>query len=153
MNKSNSGKISIKFDTDSIRCIGLFESQTGVTVKDCMINGNKITFVVKEGQAGMAIGKNGSNVKNLQDMLKKKVEIIEFNNDPLTFISNLLRPLNIANAYTSESSDSRKIIKLTLGGSGSKSSKVKVNLTLRPKLKKAKYLVKKYYNIDDIIIS
>jgi len=144
MKKNNGARVLIKFDTDSIRYTGLFESLTGVVVKDCMVNDDKIIFVVKEGQAGMAIGKKGVNIKNLQEMLNKRVEIIEFNSNPLIFLNNIFRPLKISNAYLSEKNDEKKIIKISFDR-----DKFKV----RPKLRKAKFLVKKYFNIDDVIIS
>ncbi len=138
---------SIKLDTDSIRYIGLFESLVGVVVKDVIINDNKIIFVVKEGQAAMAIGKNGVNIKNLQNILNKKVEIVEFNPDPLAFLNNVFRPLKISNAYISEKSNSKKIIRISF-------ERVKNNgVPIKVKLKKAKHLIRKYFDIDDIILS
>ncbi len=142
---------SIKFDTDSIRYIGLFESIVGVVVKDIIINDKKILFVVKEGQAGMAIGKKGVNIKNLQNIINKKVEIIEFNTDPLTFLNNVFRPLKISNAYVSEKNDQKKVIKISFRNADNKLKSPVIQVKAR--LKKAKYLIKKYFNIDDILLS
>lgn len=142
---------SIKLNTDSIRYIGLFESLVGVVVKDVIINDKKILFVVKEGHAGMAIGKKGINIKNLQGILNKKVEVIEFSQDPLTFLNNVFRPLKINNAYMSEKSNSRKVIKISFN---KVDNRMRVNITpVKVRLKKAKFLIKKYFDIDDIILA
>ena len=54
--------MSIKFSANEIRYIALFENMTGAMVKDCIIDDEhgKVTFVVKNGDMGLAIGKGGS---------------------------------------------------------------------------------------------
>ena len=56
--------MSIKFTANEIRYIALFENMTGAMVKDCIIDDEhgKVTFVVKNGDMGLAIGKGGSTV-------------------------------------------------------------------------------------------
>ena len=56
--------MSIKLSANEIRYIALFESMTGAMVKDCIIDDEhgKVTFVVKNGDMGLAIGKGGSSV-------------------------------------------------------------------------------------------
>ena len=60
--------MSIKFGANEIRFIALFENMTGAMVKDCIIDddNNKVTFVVKQGDMGLAIGKRGSTVSKVQ---------------------------------------------------------------------------------------
>ena len=84
--------MSIKFNANEIRYIALFESLTGAMVKDCIIDedNSKVTFVVKNGDMGLAIGKGGSTVNKVQKAVDKGVEIIEFSEDPTTFIKNIL---------------------------------------------------------------
>ena len=57
--------MSIKFGANEIRFIALFENMTGAMVKDCIIDddNNKVTFVVKQGDMGLAIGNNYINLK------------------------------------------------------------------------------------------
>ena len=49
--------MSIKFSANEIRYIALFENMTGAMVKDCIIDDEhgKVTFVVKNGDMGLAI--------------------------------------------------------------------------------------------------
>jgi N utilization substance protein A len=51
--------VTIKFTTNEIRYIALFESMTGAMVKDCIVDdeNGKVTFLVKKGDMGLAIGK------------------------------------------------------------------------------------------------
>ena len=82
----------VKFDSDSMKLITLFESMTGAKVKDCIAN-EKFIFIVEENEMGKAIGKNGINVKRLESKLKRKIKLVEFSNDVLQFVKNLIYPL------------------------------------------------------------
>ena len=72
--------------------ISLFESLTGAKVKDCIANDN-ITFIVHENEMGKAIGKEGSNIKRVENTFKKKIRLAEFNNDVCQFVKNLIYPI------------------------------------------------------------
>ena len=69
--------MSIKLSANEIRYIALFENITGAMVKDCIIDDEhgKVTFVVKNGDMGLAIGKKGSNIKLASRLTKYKLEI------------------------------------------------------------------------------
>lgn len=93
--------MSIKFTTNEIRYIGLFETITSATVKDCIIDEehDKVTFLVKKGDMGLAIGKRGSTIAKMQNKVDKSIEIIEHSDDPGEFIKNLLSVAKINSAY------------------------------------------------------
>ena len=83
----------IKFDSELMKLITLFESVTGASVKDCIADG-KIIFIIDEGEMGKAIGKNGANIKRVENMLKKRVRLVEFSNDVVQFVKNLVYPID-----------------------------------------------------------
>ena len=64
-----------------------------------VIEGDKLIFIVDEGQMAKAIGKHGANVKRLSNMLKRDLKIVEFNPTQLhrspsrTSIRNLARAI------------------------------------------------------------
>ena len=62
---------SIKLSTDQMRLISLFQNVTKATARDCLDDEkqDRIIFVVNEGMMGLAIGKGGSNIKSLQNIL------------------------------------------------------------------------------------
>jgi len=136
----------IKLSLDDIGFISLFENMTKAHVKDCMVNPkkNKITFVVAEGQAGVAIGKGGMNIKRLEEKLKKRVEVLEFSEDPVKFLTNIFRPIKIINAYVSEKSSGTKALsaQVARGNLG----------MIKAKMKTAKELLDKYFKFDEINI-
>ena len=85
----------IKYDSELIKLMAFFESMTGAKVKDC-ISDDKLIFIVEENNMGKAIGKNGANIKRLENALKRKIKLAEFNNDVLQFVRNLVYPADVA---------------------------------------------------------
>lgn len=85
----------IKYNSDSMKLITLFESMTGAKVRDFVSN-DKYIFVIEENEMGKAIGKNGTNIKRMENMLKKKIKLVEFSNDVLQFVKNLVHPIETA---------------------------------------------------------
>ncbi len=83
--------MTVSFDTETIRLVTLFENLTGTLVKDCLVGENEIVyFIIEEGKAGVAIGKNGYSVKNAENLIKKNIKIFEFSKDLSTFVKNLI---------------------------------------------------------------
>lgn len=84
----------MKLDIDLIQRINLFEKLTRARVKG-VFNSNGFLIVVNYGEVRKAIGKNGVNVKKYASMINEKVKIVEFNNNPVTFLKNLIMPLKV----------------------------------------------------------
>lgn len=116
---------------------------TKADVKDCIISEEKIIFVVKENNAKKAIGKNGANVRYLQNALNKKIEIIEYSEDPLKFIRNIFRPAKMKEMYLSEKSNGKKVINVAPSTDRG---------LVKSKLKTAKFFINKYFNIEEIMV-
>ena len=85
----------IKYDSEMIKLMAFFESMTGAKVKDCISDG-KLIFIVEENSMGKAIGKNGANIKRLENALKRKIKLAEFSDDVLQFVRNLVYPADVA---------------------------------------------------------
>ena len=134
----------IKLNTEMIRYIALFETMTGAVAQDCILEDDRILFIVKEGQAGLAIGKDGANITKLQRILNKTIEVLEFSTNLAKFIQNIFRPAKINDVYTSEKSDGGKVVYITPTSDKG---------LVKSKFKKAKALLQKYFSIADIAIS
>ena len=78
------------FNTEAIQVINLFESFTGVSVKDCLIQEKTVYIVVEEGKINLAIGKNGTLVKELERILKKNIKIFEYKAELKDFVKSLI---------------------------------------------------------------
>ena len=74
----------------------LMEKITRARVKDCFTDEEgTIYFVVASGELGKAIGKGASNVKHLQQELQRKIRIIEYNDNVVEFVKNIIYPLRV----------------------------------------------------------
>ncbi len=82
--------MTVKLATEAIRTIALFEKVTKVHAKDCLITNNSIYFLVDEKKVGLAVGKNGSQVRELRRMFKKQVRLFGYSDDTETLIRNMI---------------------------------------------------------------
>ncbi|MGC8936000.1 MAG: NusA-like transcription termination signal-binding factor, partial [Candidatus Methanomethylicaceae archaeon] len=67
----------MRLTADEMRYIALLENLTGAIAKDCVLEpeGNRIIFVIRPGDMGLAIGKNGVNIERARKVIGRNVEI------------------------------------------------------------------------------
>ena len=85
----------ITFTEETLRYIALFESVTRTHVKDCLETEDKLVFVVDPSQANRAVGKGGENVIRLKNTTGKNIQVVEYSDDPETFIKNVFYNYNV----------------------------------------------------------
>lgn len=83
-------------DKDKIQKINLFENLTNSKVKD-LLDDEKLIIIVEQGEIGKAIGKKGKNIKMVENILHKRLKIVEFSNNPIEFVANFIYPLKVEN--------------------------------------------------------
>lgn len=142
--------MTIKFTTNEIRYIALFESMTGAMVKDCIVDdeNGKITFLVKKGDMGLAIGKRGSTVTKVQKTVDKGVEVIEHSEDPVEFISNLMAPAQLRSIRILQRENGEKIATVETDGKNKRTAIGKGGQNIE----RARLLAKRQHNISNIVI-
>lgn len=142
--------MSIKFSANEIRYIALFENMTGAMVKDCIIDDEqgKVTFVVKNGDMGLAIGKGGSTVTKVKRAVDKGVEIIEYNEDPAQFIRNILSPAELKSIKVIQKEGQDKIAIVNADSSNKRIAIGKNGVNIE----RAKLLAKRQHDISNIIL-
>lgn len=91
--------MQIKFDENSIRLITAFESLTGVSVRDCVVDesSNTAYILVESGKLGLAIGKEGKNIKKVEEVVKKRMKLYEFSEDIVQFTKKFIPQANRVN--------------------------------------------------------
>jgi len=82
--------MTVKLGTETIRTIALFERLTKVQPKDCLITDKCAYFLVDPEKIGFAIGKNGSNIKDVRKHTGKAVKVFGYSNNPEILIKNLI---------------------------------------------------------------
>lgn len=85
----------MKLTQDEIFYINELANIAGIAARDCIIQGKKVIFLVKKENMGKAIGKKGSNIKELSRKIKKTVEIYAYSEDMNDFIQSNLPKLKV----------------------------------------------------------
>ena len=142
--------MSIKLSANEIRYIALFENMTGAMVKDCIIDDEhgKVTFVVKNGDMGLAIGKGGNSVSKVQRAVDKSVEVIELSEDPIQFIKNILSPAKLQSVKLYQKTSGEKFATVTADNTNKRIAIGKKGINIE----RAKFLAKRQHDIDNIIL-
>ncbi len=130
------------YDVELIKIINLFENVTKARVKDALYMKDLLTFIVFEGDMFKALGKNLENLKKIESMLKRKIKIVEFNNDMVKFITNLLYPYKVDSITVQE-----KIV--TLRDEDTKTKGLIIGAKAQ-NLRQYESIVKKYFDIEEI---
>ena len=110
---------------------------------------DKIIFVVNEGKMGLAIGKGGSNIKSLQNILKRRVELIEYSDDPIKFLKNILNSklINEVKLDTKQDGSSQATVIVDQGNKGLVVGREGRNA------ERARLFAKRYFDISSVQIS
>lgn len=141
----------IKLTSDELRLMSLFQSVTSVTARDCVLDDKmeRVIFIVNRGQMGLAIGKGGATIRQLQNVVTKKVELVEYSDDASDFVRNILNPQMVND------------VKITHRTDGSKQAVVLVDAKRKGivvgkegrNAEKARLLAKRYFQISNVLIT
>ncbi|QQG38753.1 MAG: NusA-like transcription termination signal-binding factor [Candidatus Woesearchaeota archaeon] len=88
-----------KLNIQTIGLMNIFNSLTGVTAKDCFFDEEKLVFIVNEGDLGKVLGKKGANIQRIQNTLKRDIKVIEYSEDVIKFVKNLIYPAEVQKVY------------------------------------------------------
>jgi N utilization substance protein A len=139
-----------KLGPEELRYIALFQSITGTTVLDCIVDEdfNRIIYIVRPEDMGRAIGRKGINVKKLSDLLKKNIEIVEHSDNLENMVKNVFREARVVSVNLVERA-------------GQKTLYVRVPDTDKGKaigregknLKRARLILKRFFDVDKIVVT
>jgi len=142
---------NIKITENEMKYMALLENMTGATILDCIIDDeeNTIIFAVKKGEVGLAVGRGGEKIKRFRSMTNKQVEIFEYMEDPEKFIRNALKPARVKDMRLVDRVDGGRtaMVNIEAKDKGIAIGKNGQNI------KKIRFLAKRYFNLDSIIIN
>jgi N utilization substance protein A len=117
---------------------------TKSTAIDCVIDDqfDRVLYVIKKGDMGIAIGKHGDNIKKMQKVLGKRIEMVEEAAGPEAFVANILKPVEVVALKEDEKSGKHDIIIRKKSDLGIAIGKGGANV------EKARILSKRFFGID-----
>lgn len=134
-------------NNEELKLLAMLEQQTGAVARDVIVGDEGIMFIVKPGDAGKAIGKGGANIKKVQKLFSKPVGIVEDSETAEGFLRNLLAPATLK-SVTNAANDGKTVLQVEVDpekkgvaiGKGGE------------RVRRARALLKRRFNIDDIKI-
>ena len=136
----------IKINQQLLGYMNVFESVTKAKVVDAFIDMNeRVVFIVEEGDMGKAIGKAGINIRRLGNMMKKNLRIIEFSDDAVKFVRNIIMPIKTENIGIESN-----LVVIKPGNTQSKAMLIGRN---RAKLNEINMIVKRHFKNIEVKIA
>jgi N utilization substance protein A len=137
----------IRLGSEDIQVINLFEKITKAKAEDLVEHEGTLCFLVRKEDMGMAIGKKGANIEKVRNALGKNVQILEYSDNQEEFIKNIFHPAEIQAVRVSKSGKGDNVVvttekknkKIVIGPGGSR-------------IKLARRLLDRYFNLKDVII-
>lgn len=84
-----------KLDLRSLRLLNTFEDLTGVQPMDVVEDEQRYVFLVEEDDVGKAVGKGGSRLKRVREKMGKNADVVAYDEDAATLVSNFFRPYDV----------------------------------------------------------
>ncbi len=85
----------VKLDQETLGLSVVLEKITHARIKHCFKENDVIYFVVAPGDLGKAVGKGGSMIQRVQAEIGKRVRVIEFRENVVDFVKNVIYPLSV----------------------------------------------------------
>jgi len=138
----------ILFSNEIMQCINMASNVTKAGIIDCIItDDDKIIFIVKKGQLGLAIGNKAKNLERLRNIFKKTIKFVEFDDNPQAFVTNLFKPYTLKN-LTFEGEGDNVVAKVEV----EHSDKSKIIGKGGRNINVIRQIAKRHHNIKDVQI-
>jgi len=147
---SENNRSQIKITAEEFRYIALLNEYTNVFVRDCIVDeeNNRIIYLVNPTDIAKAIGPKGIYVQKLRNLLNKDIEIIGYSEKLEEQAKYALAPAKVKEVKLANKPSGRKIIYVIVEP---KDKGLAIGRNGR-NVSRAKLVLKRYFNIDDVII-
>ena len=129
---------------EALRIAGLVEAETDASVRDCLVEDERVVVLVAAGEMAAAIGPGGKQVKRIERHIGTQVTLVEDADRPGAFVANSLAPAAVYNVTISEGEDTIAYAEVDENDRG-----VAIG-TDGQNIETARRLAKRHHDIDDI---
>jgi len=134
----------VTLSDEARRYIGRFDEVTGVAPKDCLVEGERLVFLVPAGEMAEAIGPEGTTVERAERQLGAEIELVEDADTPEAFVESALAPAAVRGVTVSEQNDTVAYVEVNERDRG-----VAIGADGR-NIETARRLAKRHYDVDDV---
>jgi N utilization substance protein A len=141
--------VGVKLTGEEMQYIRQFTQLTGVMPKDCVIEEDRIIFVVGAGKVGQVIGKGGMNIKQVKEMFQRDVNVVAHAEKLEEFAKNTLAPAKVTKVEVVEKRNGKTMLVVDVAPEdrGKAIGKNGRNIA------RARMLVKRHFGIENIVLS
>lgn len=117
---------------------------TKATAIDCVVDEkfDRILYIIRPGDMGLAIGKKGDNIRKLQKVLGKKIEMVEYHEDLDGFVANIFKPVEVTGVRKNTVEGIIDVLVKKKGDIGIAIGKGGANV------EKARVLLRRFFNLE-----
>ena len=94
--------MTVTLSDEARQYMGLFDDVTDVGPNDCLVEEDRVVFLVPPGEMGAAIGSGGAVVGEVEERIGKRVDLVEDADAADAFVANCLAPAAVRNVTISE---------------------------------------------------
>lgn len=96
--------MGVVLNEEKIALIARFEHITGAGSRDIITDdeNDRYIFIVNNGEMGLAIGKQGANIKKASETLGRRCEVVEYSDNPSQFLRNCFHPAKVTEIQYSD---------------------------------------------------
>jgi N utilization substance protein A len=134
----------VELSDEARRYIGRFDELTGVAPKDCLVEGDRLVFLVPAGEMASAIGQAGETVEEAERRLGKSIDLVEDADTPEAFVASARAPAAVNAVTVSEQNDRVAYVEVAAPDRGVAIGADGQNIET------ARVLAKRHYDIDDV---
>jgi N utilization substance protein A len=101
----------ITLSNETVQFISMATKYSGASIRDCIVEEDRVIFVVEKGHLGIAIGSKAKNLEKLRSLFKKSVKFVEFDEDKVRFVQNLCKPYEVTKVSL-EGDESARVVRI-----------------------------------------
>jgi len=96
--------MGVVLNEEKIALIARFEHITGAGSRDVITDeeNDRFIFIINNGEMGLAIGKQGANIRKAAEALGRRCEVVEYSDDPTQFLKNCFHPAKVTEVQYSD---------------------------------------------------
>jgi N utilization substance protein A len=94
--------MTVTLSDEARQYMAAFDEVTGVGANDCLVEEDRVVFLVPAGEMGAAIGAGGETVKAVEEHIGTHVDLVENADTADAFVANCLAPAAVRNVTLSE---------------------------------------------------
>jgi len=134
----------VTLSDDAKRFMRLFAEETDINPRDCLVESDRVVFLIPADEMADAIGPDGHTVKGIEEKLGREIELIADADTPAAFVESTLAPAAVRGVTVSEQGDRVAYVEVVDDDRG-----IAIGSDGR-RIETARKLAERHHDIDDI---